>query len=72
MRDIYLFLAGQAFIFISAIIGVYVRVMVKLKELELRVKMVENQDSQISKKLDEISRQITDLRVDMQNKQDRD
>jgi len=44
----------------------------KLKELEIRVNVVEKQDDQISKKLDNIFNQLTHLTIQLQNKQDRE
>jgi uncharacterized protein YoxC len=66
-----LFIIGQAIIIIAGLIGIYVKISLKLKELEIRVSMVEKQDDQIYKKLDHISEQINKLAIAMQNKQDR-
>jgi uncharacterized protein YoxC len=66
-----LFIIGQAIIIISGLIGIYVKISLKLKELEIRVSMVEKQDDQIYKKLDHILDQINKLSIAMQNKQDR-
>ena len=66
-----LFIIGQAIIIIAGLIGIYVKISLKLKELEIRVSMVEKQDDQIYKKLDHILDQINKLSIAMQNKQDR-
>ena len=66
-----LFIIGQAIIIIAGLIGIYVKISLKLKELEIRVSMVEKQDDQIYKKLDNILDQINKLSIAMQNKQDR-
>ena len=66
-----LFIIGQAIIIIAGLIGIYVKISLKLKELEIRVSMVEKQDDQIYKKLDHILDQINKMAVAMQNKQDR-
>jgi uncharacterized membrane protein YciS (DUF1049 family) len=66
-----LFIIGQAIIIIAGLIGIYVKISLKLKELEIRVSMVEKQDDTLSKKLDHISDQINKLAIAMQNKQDR-
>jgi uncharacterized protein YoxC len=66
-----LFIIGQAIIIIAGLIGIYVKISLKLKELEIRVSMVEKQDDQIYKKLDHILDQINKLAIAMQNKQDR-
>jgi hypothetical protein len=66
-----LFIIGQAIIIIIGLIGIYVKISLKLKELEIRVSMVEKQDDKLGKKLDHISDQINKLSIAMQNKQDR-
>ena len=66
-----LFIIGQAIIIVIGLIGIYVKISLKLKELEIRVSMVEKQDDQIYKKLDHILEQINKMAIAMQNKQDR-
>ena len=66
-----LFIIAQAIIIIIGLIGIYVKISLKLKELEIRVSMVEKQDDQIYKKLDHILDQINKLSIALQNKQDR-
>lgn len=72
MQNIAIFLAGQAIMIIVGLISIYVKVSLKLKELEVRVTMVEKQDDIIAKKLDNILTTINKLAIAMQNKQDRD
>ena len=66
-----LFIIGQAVVIVIGLIGIYVKISLKLKELEIRVSMVEKQDDTLSKKLDHISEQINKLAIALQNKQDR-
>ena len=66
-----LFIIGQAIVIVVGLIGIYVKISLKLKELEIRVSMVEKQDDNLSKKLDNISEQINKLAIALQNKQDR-
>jgi uncharacterized protein YoxC len=66
-----LFIIGQAIVIVIGLIGIYVKISLKLKELEIRVSMVEKQDDNLSKKLDHILDQINKLFIAMQNKQDR-
>ena len=66
-----LFIIGQAVVIVIGLIGIYVKISLKLKELEIRVNMVEKQDDQIYKKLDHILDQINKLAIALQNKQDR-
>lgn len=72
MSQIIIFLAGQAIAIIIGLISIYVKVSLKLKELEVRVHVVEKQDDQISRKLDTIAAQLNNLTVQLQNKQDRE
>jgi uncharacterized protein YoxC len=71
-NSIVIFLAGQAIAIIAGLISIYVKVSLKLKELEVRVNMVEKQDDIIAKKLDNILQTINALAIAIQNKQDRD
>ena len=66
-----LFIIGQAIVIIVGLIGIYVKISLILKELEIRVSMVEKQDDNLSKKLDNILDQINKLAIALQNKQDR-
>ena len=72
MTSLVIFLAGQAIAILTGLIGIYVKVSLKLKELEIRVAVVEKQDDQISRKLDTIASQISNLSIQLQNKQDRE
>ena len=72
MTQVIIFLAGQAIAILVGLIGIYVKVSLKLKELEVRVNVVEKQDDQISRKLDTIAAQLKNLSVQLQNKQDRE
>jgi uncharacterized membrane protein YciS (DUF1049 family) len=71
MESIAIFLAGQAIAIIIGLISIYVKVSLKLKELEVRVNMVEKQDDIIAKKLDNIQLSLNKLFVALENKQDR-
>jgi hypothetical protein len=72
MTEVIIFLAGQAIAILVGLIGIYVKVSLKLKELEVRVHVVEKQDDQISRKLDTIAAQLNNLSIQLQNKQDRE
>ncbi len=71
-QAIILFISGQAITLIGAGFTIYTRIMVKLKELELRVKMVEKLDDSIVKKLDGLQSSINDVKISLENKLDRD
>lgn len=72
MTDLVLFLVGQAIAILIGLISIYVKVSLKLKELEIRVAIVEKHDDQINKKLDTICNQLNALSIQLQNKQDRE
>jgi hypothetical protein len=72
MTDLYLFLLGQAITIVIGLVSIYVKVSLKLKELEIRVSVVERKDDQISVKLDRITEQLNALFIQMGNKQDRE
>lgn len=55
---------------ITIIVG-YGKLMSKIKELELRVAMMEKQDDKILMKLDKIADQIADIKEDLSYKQDK-
>ena len=71
MDSTLLFIIGQAIVIVIGLIGIYIKISLKLKELEIRVNMVEKQDDLIGKKLDHILDQINKLSIALQNKQDR-
>ena len=71
MQSIVIFIAGQAIFILIGLVSIYVKVSLKLKELEVRVSMVEKQDDIIAKKLDQIQATLNTLSIDLQNKQDR-
>jgi uncharacterized protein YoxC len=72
MESIAIFLAAQAITIIIGLISIYVKVSLKLKELEVRVNMVEKQEDVIAKKLDNIQTGLNKLFVALENKQDRE
>ena len=72
MESIAIFLAGQALAIIIGLISINVKVSLKLKELEVRVNMVEKQEDVIAKKLDNIQNSLNKLFVALENKQDRE
>jgi len=66
LKDIFALLG----LMITIIIG-YGKLMSKIRELELRVGMVEKQDDKILVKLDKIADQIADIKEDLSYKQDK-
>jgi uncharacterized protein YoxC len=72
MESIAIFLVGQAIAIVIGLISIYVKVSLKLKELEVRVNMVEKQEDVITKKLDNIQTSLNKLFIALENKQDRE
>lgn len=72
MTDVSTFLVGQAIAIIGGLIAIYVKVTLKLRELEIRVEMIEKEDDYINQKLDKIERAINNIAIQLQNKKDRE
>lgn len=54
-----------------AAIGRELKNQTRMKELEIRLTVVEKQDDVILSKLDKILDEITNIKIDLQNKQDK-
>jgi chaperonin cofactor prefoldin len=72
MTDMVTFLVGQAIAIIIGLITIYSKITLKLKELEIRVTMIEKEDDYINEKLDKIEKAINNLAIQLQNKKDRE
>ena len=72
MIDVITFLVGQAIAIIGGLIAIYVKTTLKIKELEIRVNMIEKEDARMMEKLERIERAINNLAIQLQNKQDRE
>jgi len=72
MNEVIVFLIGQAIAIIGGLITIYVKTTLKLKELEIRVTMIEKEDARMMEKLDKIERAINNLAIQLQNKVDRE
>ncbi len=70
-ESILIFLVSQAIAVLFGMIGIYSKVSLKLKELEVRIQAVEKQDDAIANKLDVIMEKISDILIKMEKKQDR-
>ena len=73
-----IFLVSEAIIIFGGLIAIYVRVNVKLTELELRMKVSENRlkdvedtDNAMNGKLDKILEKINDVKIELQHKENR-
>ena len=68
---ILLFLMGQTVLFLVACVTIYTRIMTRLKELEVRVNMVEKNESEIFNKLDRVLEAAHRIEVQLGGKQDK-
>ena len=66
-QDLILWGAG----FVMSVIGIYVRMEMKLKELDIRVRSLENTDREMMKKLDKIIDAIAEMKLELKDKMDR-
>lgn len=56
---------------IGVLIGIYIRMELKLKELDVRVQALEQTDKAMNAKLDRIIEAIHEVKLDLRDKQDR-
>ena len=66
-----IFILGQAATYAVALIKVWNDTQVKMARMEERLKVAEDKDEVIFKKLDQISAQLTELSIQLSNKQDK-
>jgi hypothetical protein len=66
-----MFVVGQAIVLAGAILKIWNDTQVKMARIEERLANAEEKDSTIFKKLDHISEQITNLSIQLSNKQDK-
>ncbi len=72
MSEVVVFLVGQAIAILIGLITIYSKITLKLKELEIRVSMIEKEDDYMMQKLDKIERAINNVAIELQNKKDRE
>lgn len=66
-QDIVIWAVGS----IASLIGIYVRMETKMKELDLRVRSLEKTDKIMVDKLDKIMEMISDIRLELKDKANR-
>jgi hypothetical protein len=66
-----IFILGQAATYAVALIKVWNDTQVKMARMEERLKVAEDKDEVIFKKLDQISAQLTELSIQLSKKQDK-
>jgi hypothetical protein len=67
-----IFLVGQGITVIGFVIHFYTKTQTRLREIEIRLNAVEKIDDAIMRKLDDIYDEITELKIAIHNKKDRD
>lgn len=72
MNEVVVFLVGQAVAILIGLITIYTKITLKIKELEIRVEMIEKEDDYMMQKLDKIERAINNIAIELQNKKDRE
>lgn len=66
-----IFIVGQAVTFAVAIIKIWNDTEVKMARMDEKLKVAEDKDEILFKKLDHISVQLTELSIQLSNKQDK-
>ena len=66
-----MFVIGQALVLAGAMIKIWNDSEVKIARLQERLTSAEDKDATLFKKLDHISSQLTDLSIQLSNKQDK-
>ena len=56
---------------VASVLGIYMRMEMKLKELDIRVKSLETTDQKMNDKLDRIMELVNEIRLDLKDKADR-
>jgi len=56
---------------VASVLGIYMRMEMKLKELDLRVKSLETTDQKMNDKLDRIMDTLGEIRLELKDKVDR-
>lgn len=67
-----IFLIGQAMIIGVALLKTYLTMMLRLKDLDMRVKSVEKQDDKILSKLEEMNKTLNEIQIELNNKKDKE
>lgn len=56
---------------VASVFGIYMRMEMKLKELDIRVKSLETTDQKMNDKLDRIMEMVGEIRLELKDKADR-
>ena len=70
-QELLIFLIGQGVAIIFGWVKLNTQMTIKLKELDIRLEHIEKKDEDVSQKLDSIFKKISEIQVELQNKQNR-
>ena len=70
-QELLIFLGSQAIAIIFGWVKLNTQMTIKLKELDIRLEHIEKKDDDDSQKLDSIFKKISEIQVELQNKQNR-
>jgi peptidoglycan hydrolase CwlO-like protein len=71
-QELLIFLVGQAVTIVYGWVKINTQMTIKLKELDIRLEHIEKKDQDVSQKLDSIFNKISEIQLELQNKQNRD
>jgi len=71
-QELLIFLIGQAVTIVYGWVKLNTQMTIKLKELDIRLEHIENRDQYVSQKLDSIFNKISEIQLELSNKQNRD
>jgi hypothetical protein len=71
-QELLIFLVGQAVTILYGWVKLNTQMTIKLKELDIRLEHIEKKDQDVSQKLDSIFNKISEIQLELINKQNRD
>jgi hypothetical protein len=71
-QELLIFLIGQGVAILYGWIKLNTQMTIKLKELDIRLEHIEKKDEDVSHKLEQIFKKISEIQVELINKQNRD
>jgi hypothetical protein len=71
-QELLIFLVGQGGAILYGWVKINTQMTIKLKELDIRLEHIEKKDQDVSQKLDSIFNKISEIQLELQNKQNRD
>lgn len=71
-QELLIFLIGQGVAILYGWVKLNTQMTIKLKELDIRLEHIEKKDQDVNHKLDNIMQKISEIQVELSNKQNRD